>query len=1116
MKKRLVTILAALMSAAACLNASAAWYDDPSIIKKVPVAQNVKTHPHFINKSADDSLLLVNLNASDDNAAPVLLIDMASLADRSVAADEVAMSRPVSKPSEGFGSGWKGGAVSAKLGIALIGGGTSSETCAIATKGETWTKGVGLKPLATSNGWRIDGLDFSADSQYLYSNFYADSTGGETGRNNLIRWTYDAANNQLVFDKESPTSLTRIRNISVHTVNGRELVYCGEGGGTAAKVVAIDVSGDTWTEHVVSSGIDGLTGNITNVKLSNEDDANPVMYVLGRDGKLAVCKLAADGLSVAGTLRTFTSAEMLALAGGLSGEDEFVNFEVTKDGKTAFLIKRNADKKNANLCVLATSAYIESDGTQAINSGYYINADTKIEIDCQLTEVVSQARLFGQDGSGCGNTAVLYFGDTANNFKFGYGNTFNGVFLAANNLLRNTIVYDGPNNRGYMIRDGVEVASASLTAAHNARANFPMGIFAACTKADGTTFNNFAKMRLYGLRIYEAGKLVHDYTPAVKDGVAGLLDSITGTFLYDTRKTTGNAAFATGGEIETVDDPYIQSAGTDAINLGLGPSPKLKVEVDYALTDTTKLQQRIVGQDTTSSTPRISIYQNGSGYITLAAVISTSDWNQNAGAVNTGAGNETDRHTAIVDCGERKLSFMTGVTTNWTYSATVPEVATCATRPLGLFGNPNNDAGTSFKSDNFSTARVYGLKIWADGTLVRDLAPRNINGVAGFEDLVSGKFFTCGGLTASANAPTTLSGPAKEGDAFIESDGSFYSVVDTRYFVKPTTKIEIDYQLTSFVNSGIVMGGYGGGAGVSTILWCSTNSRLVMEMHDGSHNDNANNLLSPQTPPDLARHTAVFDGPNRHLTLKGADGTVEAEADFVSSWTLNATANWPVLLFGSADNAYGKIKQRAKARIYGVRFYESGNLALELTPAVKGGVAGFVDGNGNFYSGDGLTAGGNVQTIEDDPYVASPEGGCFFDTGYTVSSNTCIAIDYMPLEQHANQQFPFEAGARDGTHMFMRTYANGSAGTGDIAYFCGNTDNISLEVPFSPNVRRVLTLDAYKLKAKVETAGKTVREATIGAAGRVPEKSTSTLTLFRNATNNGNYMYGRLYGCKIY
>ena len=764
----------------------------------------------------------------------------------------------------------------------------------------------------------------------------------------------------------------------------------------------------------------------------------------------------------------------------------------------------------------AADAYIESDGTQAINTGYYINAKTKLEIDFEVTEVVSQARLFGQTGTGCGNCAVVYFGDAANNFKFGYGNSFNGVFLAANNTRRNTIIYDGPNDKGYLLQDGAQVAEADLTAAHDATANFPMALFAECQNAAGRQFQNFAKMRLYGVKIHEDGALVHDYVPTIKGGVAGLLDSVTGTFLYDTR-TSGAAAFAYGGDIEVLDDdPYIQSAGTDAINLGLGASPKLKIEVDYALTDTTKTQQRIVGQDTSPSTPRISIYQNGNGPITLAAVISTSDWNQSVGAVNTGAGNDTDRHTAIVDCGERTLSFMTGVTTNWTYSATVPEVVTCATRPLGLFGNPNNDAGTSFQSDKFSTAKIYGLKIWAGGTLVRDLAPRNIDGTAGFEDRVTGKFYTCGGLTASANAPTTLSGPSKEGDAFIESDGSYYSTVDARYFVKPTTKIEIDYQLASFVNGGIVMGGYGSAAGVSTILWCRNNSTLVMEMQDGNHNDNANNLLSPQTPPDLARHTAVFDGPNRHLTLKGADGTVEAEADFNSAWTLSATAKWPVLLFASANNAYGKSKQVAKARIYGVRFYEGGNLVLELTPAVKGGVAGFADGDGNFYSGDGLTAGGNVMEIDDDPYVASPDGGCFFDTGYYVTSNTCIKIDYMPLEQHANQQFPFEAGARDGTRMFMRTYANGGAGTGDIAYFCGNTDNISLEVPFAPNVRRILTLDAYNLKAKVETSGKTVRDAPIGAAGKVPEKSSSTLKIFSNAAANDHYLYGRLYGFKIY
>lgn len=190
MKKRLAAILAALMSAAACLNASAAWYDDPSIVKKVPLALNASgtVDPHFMNKSEDDSLLLVNLQASGDNA-PTVLIDMKALADKSTAVKDIAIRRPVAKPSDGYGAEWKGGAVSAKLGLAFMGGGNSSETCAIATDGDgKWVKGVGLLPLSTSNGMKTDGLDFSADSSFVYSTEYG---GGDRGK--IAQWTRRAA-----------------------------------------------------------------------------------------------------------------------------------------------------------------------------------------------------------------------------------------------------------------------------------------------------------------------------------------------------------------------------------------------------------------------------------------------------------------------------------------------------------------------------------------------------------------------------------------------------------------------------------------------------------------------------------------------------------------------------------------------------------------------------------------------------------------------------------------------------------------------------------------------------------------------------------------------------------
>ena len=1122
MKQRTtVMFLAAQILATACLTASAAWYDDPSIIKKVPLAVNASgtVDPHFMNKSEDDSLLLVNLQASGDNA-PTVLIDMKALADKSTAVNDVTIRRPVAKPSEGYGAEWKGGAVSAKLGIALMGGGLSSETCALATGDGKWVKGIGLLPLSTSNGMKTDGLDFSADSSFVYSTEY---DGGDRGK--IAQWTYDKANGRLVFVKDFQTSLTRIRNISVYTVNGKELVYCGEGTGTsaAAKVVAIDVSGDTWTETVVSSGIAGLTGDITNVKLSNENDANPVMYVLCDSGKLAVCRLVSDGLSVSETVKTFDTAALHTLAGGTTTA-KFRNFEVTKDGKTAFLVNR-IDTRNVNLCVLGTEAYIESDGTQFMNTGYYPGPKTKIEVDFQLTEAIKgKDCVFGNYGDA--NFSVLLYAQPETQSKQFQFCGKDGGWQGQNSTVlidttRHTMIIDVPKKKGTMFAPGGTIqgqADFNSSWTYTNTAAWPIAFFASCNSASGNSARQGAKVKIYGAKIWESEDngetytLLHDYSPAIKNGIAGLLDAETGAFLYDTR-ANGTWTFATGGDIETIDDdPYVESDGTSAINLGISASPKLKIALDYALLEGNELQDRLLGQDTKGGLPRFSAYINGSGNIALAGGTDT-----NFNNVSTGISTNTARHTVVIDNVALRNAYMTGVTTNWTgYGTTKADCTTCATRPLALFGNTANDAGTSF--NQCTKMKVYGLKIWAGDTLLRDLAPRCIDGTAGFEDRATGRFYTCEGLTASANAPTELTGPAKEGDAFIESDGSFYSVVNTYYFVKPSTKIEIDFALANIVSGAGVLGGYGGNAGISTILWCKNTSNFVLEMHDGSHAGTADNLLSPAVPLDLARHTAVINGPGRHLTLSAHDGTVEGEADFYEDWTLNtAQANWPVLLFGFATDAYGHNQQRAKARIYGVKFYENGSPVLTLTPAVKGGVAGFKDGNGNFYSGDGLVAGGAVETFDEDPYVENPTGGRFFDTGYYVTSNTCVKIDYMPLVQQTTQQFPYEAGSSSATTaMFMRIYGNGSAGQGDIAYACGQSLWQSLNVPYAPHVRRQVTVDAYNLTTKIETAGQTIRETTIAASGRVPQRSSNTLKLLSNSAMNANSCKARLYGVQIY
>lgn len=484
-------------------------------------------------------------------------------------------------------------------------------------------------------------------------------------------------------------------------------------------------------------------------------------------------------------------------------------------------------------------------------------------------------------------------------------------------------------------------------------------------------------------------------------------------------------------------------------------------------------------------------------------------------AKSTGIGADSLRRKVVIDNPAGVRAFMTGVTTNWTDTTT--DITKCATRPLGLFGNPTNDTATLFRQ--CAMARVYGLKIWSSGTLVRDLAPRNIDGTAGFEDLVTGEFYTCGGLAASANAPTALSGRSGDGDGFIESDGSLYSSIDTRYFPSGKTKVEVDFQFVrNAASKDCLLGNYG--STYTVLVYAPNGGNFNLEAKDSGH---ATLSFANAVKSDTARHTAVIDAPKTHAALYDANGALQGEADFPDSWTHKNTANWPLTLFGSSTNAWGKTRQNAVARIFSVKISESSDDGATYTPVhtyvpcVKGGIPGFYDETtGEFVSGGNLAAGGNVMEIDDDPYVANPGGGCFFDTGFYATSNTCVVCDFMLLEQRTNQQFPFEAGAAAAGKSFMRMYGNGSAGTGDFAYALGQDTFKSMAVYYSPTARRQVTLDAFNCKAAVAVNGHTIREMSTAVSGRQPEQSSGTLKLLCNSAMNANSCRARLYGFKIY
>lgn len=125
--KKMLLSVTCLVSAAACLPVAAAWFDSPAVSATVNVGA-AKTDPHYINMSEDGAYLLVDLHAQD-MSVPVRLYSVSELLAASGATNRLATASATATDFFGAGTGsggWKGGAVSAKLGVAVPGCGKSS------------------------------------------------------------------------------------------------------------------------------------------------------------------------------------------------------------------------------------------------------------------------------------------------------------------------------------------------------------------------------------------------------------------------------------------------------------------------------------------------------------------------------------------------------------------------------------------------------------------------------------------------------------------------------------------------------------------------------------------------------------------------------------------------------------------------------------------------------------------------------------------------------------------------------------------------------------------------------------------------------------------------------
>ncbi len=740
------------------------------------------------------------------------------------------------------------------------------------------------------------------------------------------------------------------------------------------------------------------------------------------------------------------------------------------------------------MALMAEDAYVETDYIQGqgINTGYCMTPNTRWEVDFQLTETTNkQARIVGGDHDATDpKFFVSCYINGGGHFSFGAGDTFQAFSTDIPvDTARHTAILDCFTKKMYYIdAAGVTNWTGTIDVDCTKTATTPLVLCADAYTADAAQVTRCASAKIYGFRVYEQGTLARDFKPCLQAGVPGLRDAVTGVFVKDDR--VGAAALAYGGDIESHEDGYVESAGGQGVNSRYFMNPGTKVEIDYALTDaTTNTQWRLVGADGNGCNAYSAIYIGGGG-----VSFGTGDSFKGHG---TQIAPNLLRHTCVIDSPGDKYYYVTGVTTNWTGTIASTRTKT-AVHPMGIFADCTRTSGTAFV--NFAKAKIYRVKFWTDGVLVHDYLPCVQGGVAGFKDLVDGAFVTSGGLTSGGGITS------EEGDAYIEStNGNCY--IDTGYYFGPKTRIDADF---AFIDTAVQQFVFETGTQVVSRFYINGSTNYAWSCQDDS-----GNWVSTGVPlAAYVRRFGTIDANNKTVAFSTAGFTNYTAT--ISSCTKTCTK--ALIMFANVN----KSGNYAKMRLYGFKIYEDGMLVRDYVPYVIDGVAGVKDTVGGSFTASGngsaFAWGGDIQG-EQDAYIEA-DGTQAINTGYFPNPETKVVADFRMVEV-VGQMRPFG----EANTMNAELYIDGTAtNAGNFAFGVGDTWRKSKAMAADLK-RHVASLDIKNKAYSITTDGET------SLSGPITNACTKTagypLALCAKAENAGGTTFScrakmRLYSARIY
>ena len=641
--------------------------------------------------------------------------------------------------------------------------------------------------------------------------------------------------------------------------------------------------------------------------------------------------------------------------------------------------------------------YVQSDGRQWVDSG--VKPGPTTSVSPAITSMIIDADVDITGGTGdCDLVGLAY-----NNFE--PIKTYNGKYSAyVKNAGETTSGVAINSGRHRVITTAVQGQPLSISVDGNTTTS---GGNVVANGTGGNTLYLFARKgpdrycsaKLWGLKIYINNELERDFVPGIKNGVAGLYDRLNDVWYVSQSGVPLNPGPVT--EPHNAPDAYldyVKSTGAQWVSVGITPTQTMKFDVDV---------------DWISGNALMAQSNYGLSPLTVNNGMIVSRWwmADSAASANTGVGLDTGRRRFVI------------TTSNAAYVSTSVDGGTPAlsggysnrsgVNPSDLYIFAVHYGGTVGNAGDYSTAKLYGLKIYSNGVLMRDYVPGIKDNVAGLYDRVNDNFVSSGSGTPLEAGPVVERSKPDAFVEYVESNGSQW--VDTGVDGRSGVKAEADIEWIS------------GNAPLGVIG--NTHCLLLQALNTIGGQALGSGEIKTGIALNSGRHLIVSEAPAGSKMTITVDGTTTESAGNVSASGNTGMTIWMFAAHHYSGSQWGE----GASKLYELKLWRTGSdgvrrIQRHFIPCVKDNRAGLYDAVSGviFYSHSGtdLVASSTPRTLSvwrneaDDASLDSAANWC---GGLPNGTDAVVCAPWVP-----------SASATDGL-----AFANLTVSGGNLAFANG-------------------------------------------------------------------------------